>query len=166
MKNKIYTLGIIAFSVFFFESCASQRLASPPPPPPPPIEAMQAMRQPASISQAKQEFRNFRQAMGYLDANGKAVDNKSGYFDLSAQTLKALYDEAVNNGWSNVRIYNGIDNAGNRTLLMNGLVENSGKFGESSKTDSDFVARIENPSVAGGSDCPRWCDVTGTAVGK
>ena len=167
MKTKIYYLKVILLSTLFFVSCNSQNFASPPPPPPPPapLAAMQVMNMPASVLQAKQEFRNFRQAMGYVDGSGREVDKKNGYFDINIQTLKALYDEAANRGWNDVRVYNGIDNSGNRTLLINGLRLKGGILEETSKADGDIVAKIDNASV-GGSNCPRWCDITGTVIGK
>ena len=128
-------------------------------------EAMQAAVSPISVSDAKQEFRNFRVAMGYIDSSGRAFDNTNGYFDISVQTLAALVEEARNNGWTSVRIYNGLDARNNQSLLMSGLKMRGSQIEESSKS-SNLIIKVENAVVAPGSNCPRWCDVTGTAIGK
>ncbi len=167
MKTKIYCVQAMVICALLLMGCQVRSYAMPPPPPPPPApSAIQVMNTPASVSQAKQEFRNYRKAMGYLDGGGRELDRKSGYFDINIQTLRALFDEAANRGWNDIRVYNGIDNAGNRTLLINGLQLRNGTLEETSKADGDIVAKIENPSATGGSGCPRWCDVTGTVVGK
>lgn len=167
MRTKIYFLKVILLSAFFVVSCQPLLYTSPPPPPPPPApEAMQVMNMPASVSQARQEFRNFRKAMGYVDGTGRSVDRTSGYFDINIQTLKTLYDEAANRGWSDIRIYNGIDDAGNPTLLVNGLQLRGSTLEEIGKADGDIIVKVENAIVGAGSGCPRWCDVTGTVIGK
>ncbi|OWK73595.1 hypothetical protein CBW16_08790 [Flavobacteriaceae bacterium JJC] len=154
METSFNYRKIILFSAVFF--CALFNAQT---------EAMQAAASPISVSDAKQEFRNFRVAMGYIDSAGRASDNSSGYFDISVQTLATLVEEARNNGWTSVRIYNGLDARNNQSLLMSGLRMRGSQIEESSKS-SNTIIKVENSVVAPGSNCPRWCDVAGTAIGK
>lgn len=116
-----------------------------------------------TIADAKREFQNYRIAMNYIDARtGRETDSKSGYFDISVRTLQNLLDEMRNNNWENVRVYNGMDTSGARSLLVSGLTLSGGRLLESTLSSTQMV-KVNNISI-GGSECPRWCDITQTIL--
>ena len=160
MKKTIYLLGVILFIASMLTSCKCKKpvqFSSN-------IEASITIEAPYSVAEAKQDFSNFRKSMGYVDAaTGRSSDTQNGYFDISTGTLQNLMRKASEKGWANIRVYHGIDKNGGRILIANGLSAGSG---ESSKLDSDQVIKVENPSLGPGADCPRWCDVSGTTLGK
>lgn len=159
MKKLIYYIGVLFFITSTLASCKCKKPVQTSPN----IEASMTIEAPYSVAEAKQDFSNFRKSMGYVDATGRSSDTQNGYLDISTGTLENLMRKASEKGWTNIRVYHGIDKNGGRILIANGLSAGSGEI---SKSDSDQVIKVDNPSLGPGADCPRWCDVGSTTLGK
>ncbi len=166
MKKTIYLLGVILLATSILTNCKckkpiqySQESV---------IEATMMIDAPYSVAEAKEDFNNFRKNMGYITASNISKDNENGYFDIKSETLSNLLMQAGQNGWKNLRIYNGIDKNGTRILIVSELnVGPDGKVIETKVANTDLLIKVKNPPLsASGSDCPRWCDVSGTTLGK
>lgn len=170
MKKELTYLSVV-LSLILSTTCSGQQsIASTVVALPPqfPIEGMQAIsNETYTLAEAKEDFNSFRRSMGYLDAAGRSQDSKSGYYDISTETLTALLKEAGQQGWTKLRIYHGLDRNGEKILIVNGLnVDGNGKLQESAKSGSELVVKVSDASFAPGSECPRWCDISSTALGK
>ena len=109
---------------------------------------------------AAQYFQNFRQQMRY----DVSKDERSGYFDVSQQTLTEMLKNMKENSYDEARIYFGQDAYPNPTtniLLMNGMTYKDGKYNE---VNIGKIMTV-NSSI-GVNECPHYCDIKSTIVGN
>jgi hypothetical protein len=79
-----------------------------------------------------------------------------GYIDLTKSQLNALLTETSNSSIDKIRVYSGYDGK-NYSLMVNGF-DTSG--------NENNPAKIRQVQVGGlrPNDCPKYCEVTGTAL--
>ena len=103
--------------------------------------------------EAKRYFENYRQVMKYDE-----TDTKSGYFDISSKTLSEMTKYMVNK--KKARVYFGESSNLNpdRTFFMMTEIDDDGI--EIAENILSISVRNQN------SDCPKYCDIKTTALGK
>ena len=105
--------------------------------------------------EARKLFQNYRVERG-LSGNNQT----EGYFDLTQNQAKELFNLMVANNYEKARVYFGYDGKGIHWLLINGIVRDVEQNEMTGKRKLDFI------TIGGGNkDCPKHCDIEATVVG-